>query len=139
MKKGFTLVELLIVLAVISALLSVATPVALRAVAKAKATQVAMNLRNLSTSLEQALLLYPEEFNKQELDGKNVVFELYKRGFINTDLSSNGYVINITNDKFIIKYLNSDIDLTLVKSSYPAVKSGTNNGKEYVYVEVNIP
>jgi prepilin-type N-terminal cleavage/methylation domain-containing protein len=51
-KKGFTLIELLIVLAVISALLSVATPVALRSVAKAKATQVAMNLRNVDSALE---------------------------------------------------------------------------------------
>ncbi|QTA38967.1 type II secretion system protein [Thermosipho ferrireducens] len=52
MRKGFTLVELLIVLAVIAALLSVATPVALNAVRKAKATQVAQNLRNLKTAIE---------------------------------------------------------------------------------------
>ncbi len=53
MKKGFTLVELLIVLAVIAALMAVATPMALNAVKKAKASQVAQNLNALKTSVEQ--------------------------------------------------------------------------------------
>jgi|GEM_PF-355907 len=53
MKKGFTLVELLIVLAVIAALMAVATPMALNAVKQAKASQVAQNLNALKTSVEQ--------------------------------------------------------------------------------------
>ncbi|MEN6590460.1 MAG: type II secretion system protein [Fervidobacterium sp.] len=53
MKKGFTLVELLIVLAVIAALMAVATPMALNAVRQAKASQVAQNLNALKTSVEQ--------------------------------------------------------------------------------------
>lgn len=52
MKKGFTLVELLIVLAVIAALLSVATPLALNAVKKAKASQVAQNFRAIKSAVE---------------------------------------------------------------------------------------
>lgn len=52
MKKGFTLVELLIVLAVIAALMSVATPLALNAVRNAKASQVAQNFRNLKAAIE---------------------------------------------------------------------------------------
>lgn len=52
MRKGFTLVELLIVLAVIAALMSIATPVALNAVRNAKASQVAQNFRNIRTAFE---------------------------------------------------------------------------------------
>ncbi|RDI91877.1 type IV pilin-related protein [Thermosipho africanus Ob7] len=137
MKKGFTLIELLIVLAVISALLSVATPVALRSVAKAKATQVAMNLRNVDSALEQALLLYPDEFNPTALSGKNILFELYNKGFINVDLSTKGYqvVYDDKDKKYLIKYTNNDIDPILVKSAYPAVKQ---NDDGELYVEVNL-
>lgn len=53
MKKGFTLVELLIVLAVIAALMAVATPMALNAVKTAKASQVAQNLNALKSAIEQ--------------------------------------------------------------------------------------
>jgi len=52
MKKGFTLVELLIVLAVIAALMAVATPMALNAVKQAKASQVAQNLQNIMTAVQ---------------------------------------------------------------------------------------
>jgi len=52
MRKGFTLVELLIVLAVIAALMSVATPLALNAVRNAKANQVAQNFRNIKSAVE---------------------------------------------------------------------------------------
>ncbi|HQE50339.1 MAG TPA: type II secretion system protein [Fervidobacterium sp.] len=53
MRKGFTLVELLIVLAVIAALMAVATPMALNAVKTAKASQVAQNLNALKSAVEQ--------------------------------------------------------------------------------------
>lgn len=52
MRKGFTLVELLIVLAVIAALMAVATPLALNAVKNAKASQVAQNFRNIKSAVE---------------------------------------------------------------------------------------
>ncbi|MGB9615459.1 MAG: competence type IV pilus major pilin ComGC [Fervidobacterium sp.] len=52
MKKGFTLVELLIVLAVIAALMAVATPLALNALKEAKASQVAQNFRNIKAAVE---------------------------------------------------------------------------------------
>jgi len=51
-KKGFTLIELIIVMAIISTLLSVVTPTAVNALKKAKATQVAFNLRNISAALQ---------------------------------------------------------------------------------------
>jgi len=57
MRAGFTLIELLIVMAVIAALLSTVTPVAMNAVIKAKATQIAMNLRNLKSAVEQCIIV----------------------------------------------------------------------------------
>jgi len=53
-KRGFSLVELLIVLAVIAALIATITPVALNAIRKSKATQVAQNLKTLASALENA-------------------------------------------------------------------------------------
>ncbi len=52
MIKGFTLIELLIVLAVIAALMAIVTPIAMNAVAQAKATQVASNMRNIKSAIE---------------------------------------------------------------------------------------
>ena len=53
-KKGFSLVELLIVLAVMAALIATITPVALNAIKKSKATQVAQNIKTLASALENA-------------------------------------------------------------------------------------
>ena len=53
-KRGFSLVVLLIVLAVIAALIATITPVAMNAIKKAKATQVAQNLKTLASALENA-------------------------------------------------------------------------------------
>ena len=52
MVRGFTLIEVLIVLAVIAALLAIVTPIALDAVAQAKAAQVAANFRNIRAAVE---------------------------------------------------------------------------------------
>ncbi|WP_448522416.1 type II secretion system protein [Pseudothermotoga sp.] len=57
MVRGFTLIELLIVLAVIAALLAIVTPIALNAVAQAKATQVASNLRNIKSAVESYVMI----------------------------------------------------------------------------------
>jgi len=51
-KRGFSLVELLIVLAVIAALIATITPVALNAIQKAKATKVGQNLKTLASAFE---------------------------------------------------------------------------------------
>jgi len=51
-KEGFSLVELLIVLAVMAALIATITPVALNAIRKAKATQVGQNIKTLASAFE---------------------------------------------------------------------------------------
>ena len=53
-RKGFSLVELLIVLAVIAALIATITTVALNAIRKAQATKVAQNIKTLASAIENA-------------------------------------------------------------------------------------
>ena len=53
-KRGFSLVELLIVLAVIAALIATITPVALNAIRKSQATKVAQNIKTLAAAIENA-------------------------------------------------------------------------------------
>ncbi|PLV59984.1 prepilin-type N-terminal cleavage/methylation domain-containing protein [Thermotoga sp. KOL6] len=58
MKKraGFTLIELLIVMAIIAALMAVLIPTAAGAMRKARATRIAVQLRNLEQGIEQYLM-----------------------------------------------------------------------------------
>jgi len=51
-KRGFSLVELLIVLAVIAALIATITPVAMNAIRKSQATKVAQNIKTLASAFE---------------------------------------------------------------------------------------
>jgi len=51
-KRGFSLVELLIVLAVIAALIATITPVAMNAIRKSQATKVVQNMKTLASSFE---------------------------------------------------------------------------------------
>lgn len=57
MKKGFSLVELLIVLTIFTALIAIVTPIALNAISKAKATQIAENIILIRDSLTETVLL----------------------------------------------------------------------------------
>jgi general secretion pathway protein G len=59
-KKGFSLVELLIVLAVIAALIATITPVAMNAIKKSKATKVAQNLKTLANSFMNSVMVNNE-------------------------------------------------------------------------------
>ncbi|WP_180979898.1 family 16 glycoside hydrolase [Mesotoga sp. B105.6.4] len=57
MKKGFSLVELLIVLAVIGSIIAVSTPLALNAMRKARATAVASDFKTLSRAISSSIYL----------------------------------------------------------------------------------
>ncbi|MDK2839365.1 MAG: hypothetical protein PWQ83_915 [Thermosipho sp. (in: thermotogales)] len=127
MKKGFTLVELLIVLAVIAALLSVATPLALNAVKKAKASQVAQNFRAIKAAVENWFNTSnpndPTTLNKDNkvLEGKYI--NSIPDGFeVSVDASGTGVY------KVTIEYTKNDIALADVqKSGMPEVDEGENN------------
>jgi len=62
-KRGFSLVELLIVLAVIAALIATITPVALNAIRKAQATKVAQNIKTLAAAIENAAYVNGVEYD----------------------------------------------------------------------------
>ena len=59
-KKGFSLVELLIVLVIFAALIAIVTPIALNALSKAKATQIAENIIQIRNSSLEYILLNDE-------------------------------------------------------------------------------
>ncbi len=84
-KKGFSLVELLIVLAVMAALIATITPVALNAIQKSKATQVAQNLKTLASAFE----------NKAYVDGADETAGLTKLSSISRDVSDD-YILYYT-------------------------------------------
>jgi len=124
-KRGFSLVELLIVLAVIAALIATITPVALNAIRKSKATQVAQNLKTLASSIE----------NKAYVDGKvddnldATIDENELKQFVR-DLDPKLYsaVYTHSNGTYTVtaKYSGTDVDMGLVKEMLPNVGTSTN-------------
>jgi prepilin-type N-terminal cleavage/methylation domain-containing protein len=128
MKKGFTLVELLIVLAVIAALLSVATPLALNAVKKAKASQVAQNFRAIKSAVENWFNTEsPSDltsFSTSTLVNNNYI-NSFPEGFNVTITAKTGEpgVYTVT-----IEYTKNDIGLDDVKKSgMPEITKNENN------------
>ncbi len=84
-KKGFSLVELLIVLAVMAALIATITPVALNAIRKARATKVAQDLQALASSFENYVYVndaVPTAFSQL---GRDIDESAYGLGYTLTD------------------------------------------------------
>ena len=93
-KRGFSLVELLIVLAVIAALIATITPVALNAIRKAQATKVVQNMKTLASSFENYVYVNgdtPDAFN---LIGRDIDDSKY--AIVYTETSTGGaYTVTI--------------------------------------------
>jgi len=125
MKKGFTLVELLIVLAVIAALMAVATPMALNAVKQAKASQVAQNLENIKTAEENYV-------NTEQSLPATTVDQLVSKNYLSS--KPDGYTIDTAPSptawsngqvKVTIKYNGGDVTADDVHKQNPNVKGGS--------------
>jgi len=131
MKKGFTLVELLIVLAVIAALMAVATPMALNAVRTARASQVAQNLSNIVTAVENYVNV------EQELPGD--IGDLVSKNYLSTEPAS--YTVNPTTwssdgqATVTVTYDRGDVTVDDVKKQNPNVIDG-GSGKPAMKVTV---
>ena len=136
MRKGFTLVELLIVLAVIAALMAVATPMALSAVRTAKASQVAQNLNALKSAVEQ--YVYSEkELPKSEASLTNYMSKIPDKYHLNApDDFTNGVAT------VVVAYAAGDISPDDVNKQYSeATKveitiSGSKTECPGIYVKV---
>jgi len=116
MKKGFTLVELLIVLAVIAALMAVATPMALNAVRTAKASQVGQNLNALKSAVEQYVYTekkVPKSINdlKDYVTNFDTIKDTYKLRYKDFDTNDGQAVI-------VIVYNAKDVTPTAVANQY---------------------
>lgn len=120
-KKGFTLIELLLVLLVLGFLLLMITPVALRAVKKAKATQVAVNLRNIASALQSYYFLINRMPSSVEelLDAGFIagrtkdyeVFDIFEA--TPTDNSTKVYVVYAGND-VEVEYIQKEIWISVI-------------------------
>ena len=123
-KRGFSLVELLIVLAVIAALIATITPVALNAIRKSKATQVAQNLKTLVSAIENKA--YVDGKVEDTLNGEITGDEL--KQFVR-DLDSKLYSVVYTSSQGVYTvtaiYSGTDVAQDLVKEMLPNVGTST--------------
>ena len=127
MKKGFTLVELLIVLAVIAALMAVATPMAMNAVKQAKASQIAQNLANIKTAAENYVNT-EREFPTSIDSLVSMNYLSSKPANLKIDASPTPVVWTNGQVKLIVKYTGADVAVADVKKQNPDVKDdGYNN------------
>lgn len=127
MLRGFTLIELLIVLAVIAALLAIVTPIALNAVAQAKAAQVAANFRNIRTAVES--YIYTTGATPNELN------DLVSKGYLSS--APQRFSISISEGATtIIITINSTetADATRVRQFLPEVQGNSGNMTLYATV-----
>lgn len=106
-RKGFSLVELLIVLVVIASLIAIVTPIALNSIRKAKSTSVANDLKTLSKGFMNYVYTvddYPDDLNKF---ARNVDSDEY--GITYDD---NGNYVVYTNKEVNFNEIASLIDVT---------------------------
>jgi len=137
-KEGFTLVELLIVLAVIAALLAIVTPVAVNAVRNANLTKIASTLRNVAAATQQ--YFYTERkmptgiaslTDADYLQGNVSDYEIYK--------DSAGTTLPATTDTLVYVFYNREITDQEQREKLQEIFNEVqfNNNKPYVEVEVS--
>lgn len=129
MRKGFTLVELLIVMSIIAALMAVATPVGVNALAQAKATSVAGNFRTLSQAVLQMITI-----EQNPPTSGDILSYLYTNKYISSIPQGFQITYDLANKTYVIKYMNDDTDPTKVKNTYNVIMLDTD-GKLMITVQ----
>jgi prepilin-type N-terminal cleavage/methylation domain-containing protein len=131
-KRGFSLVELLIVLAVIAALIATITPVALNAIKKSKATQVAQNLKTLASAIE----------NKAYVDGTGAIGTATTNTAISNlttyarDVSEEytaTYIYSAGTYTVTVTYTGKDVDATIVNEILKGATGTTGDNITYTF------
>ncbi len=122
-KRGFSLVELLIVLAVIAALIATITPVAMNAIKKSKATQVAQNLKTLASALENSAYVNGTKSDLIQSGSGDV-----KLNDLGRDIDAKNYAVYYTgtNGRYTATVVfKGDGDITMIKSALENAATGT--------------
>ncbi len=83
-KKGFTLIELMIVIAIIAILASIIIPNIRRAKARAQMTACMENLKSLATAMEMAAIEYPNEYKQGRFYPGNTNLDFLHPEFVAT-------------------------------------------------------
>lgn len=122
MKSGFTLMELLIVMSIISALVMVAVPAGVNAVAQAKAVNVAGNFRTLHQAVEQMVMLDPNAPRSGD-----ILDYLFRNQYISN--KPNGFTITYetATAAYVIRYTGGDVSPIRVKAIYASVEIEGND------------
>ena len=100
-KKGFTLVEMIVVIVIIGILLAILVPGMFKYIDKAKDKQILVNARTAQLNLETAV---------RELYGKNQV----SIGDIKTVIIAEDYVYDGTNAKLTITKGDKNVEVTIL-------------------------
>ncbi|MFO7880949.1 MAG: type II secretion system protein [Kosmotogaceae bacterium] len=121
--KGFSLVELLIVLSVMAALIAVMIPIGMNAIRKAKAVKVARNLKILAETTQNIIMIngMSEIDNTEKIyDYVKNITEDYKIRIFDTG-SGNIYVCSL--------YTETDVSTKLVCEILPDIKYANEDYK----------
>ncbi len=127
-KRGFSLVELLIVLAVIAALIATITPVALNAIRKAQATKVAQNIKTLASALENAAYVNGISSNQIKRDSSNTFAGSADISYLGRDIDSGNYGVwyKYDNGKVnAVVFSKESIDTVTAKTVLQDLKNST--------------
>jgi len=131
MVRGFTLVELLIVLAVIATLLAIITPYALGVIRQAQATQVASTLRNIRSLVEAYVTA-----TKPTEEDNDVIQELVDLKYLTERPENYLCEFTVSNDTVTatITYVGGGDDLAdLVAKILPGATKSSTNDNDIVY------
>lgn len=109
-------------MSIIAALMAVATPVGINALAQAKATNVAANFSTLQKALLQIIMFEPNL-----PAGVNLLDYMYTRNYITNKPQDFEIVYDSIDKSYTIRYLNNDVSPIKVKSINPAVEIDQNN------------
>ena len=134
-KEGFSLVELLIVLAVMAALIATITPVALNAIRKAKATQVGQNMKTLASAFENYVYVEGTTPSKLSDLGRDIDSTSY---VVYYTVSSGTYTVVIATDETVdetaLKNVVADITTSADTSTLtPLDGSSLDSAEEFFY------
>ena len=127
--RGFTLVELLIVIVVIGVLSAMMMLSSTEAVSSAEAAKVISNMRNLKTAV---LEWYADNLDRVKKNGDN--YNVFSTDGTNPQ-SLSTFTASAAGKAEILKYLN---DASFVLATKPAKNSNTaNSNGEYIIADVN--